>query len=520
MNLDCFQKQPEDPSKKKIFQAFRVNKERTSTSSNGCSIFSTTTTTTTNPVTSSSSSPTLCMPIDDSTSSSPSDFPSSSSSSSSSKRVQNFEKRFQSIFQSLLVYKQQHGDLLVPRNFIIPLDALAYPASLRGKCLGQMVQQLRHAEEFRKFQSQLLEIGFVYDIKYYEFIHVILTASQTYESLHGRGSIHSIALKFQIAEDDSQYPIQCRGVKLGTIINSLKHGKGYTTYYDQFMSVFPPPTKKLPYRLQFRKQLELKKTKKKMSVKQQVRTEEDEFEDELNEVPAAYDWDTETSTSTENAASTTQALSRDEKFVLLKESLQVYLSIHRNLTVPTAYIIPVEDKRYPEYMRGKALGNILANLRAKQMYQASHYQDELKKIGFVITSLSDQRAFMVIKAVKEYRDSFGNVDIPKGYVIPSTTPAPERSITEQEHSAQDELPSKQIRKNIRSIQKQEMLETKETYSVIEPPTPTVTFRGFSKELHGMKLGEITSQIRNGKTYKRFAYRFRQLGIPVVDSNKD
>ncbi len=432
-------------------------------------------------------------------------------SSSSIKRVKNLDERFSLIFQALLTYKQHRGDLLIPRKYKIPLQDTAYPALLRGKCLGYMTYQLRHAPEYRKFQSQLLEIGFVYDVNYYEFVYRIVTACQQYESFYGRGSIYQMSSKYFIEEEDLSYPVQCRGLKLGSIVSAIKQGKSYIAYYDQFMSIFPPPTRKLPYRLQFHHRLNKLPPK---------RSEEEAFEDEMEELAEAYEWENTPETSkqeTESALITSKAMSRDEKFALLKQSIQVYASIHGHLWVPTAYTIPEDDERYPGYMRGKGLGMILANIRAKQLYQAPQYQQELKQIGVMITNVYHQRASLVLKAVKEYRDCYGHVNIPTTYIIPMTTNF--ASTTPSERFQKLKIPKKKGKRQRKQKKVTEQEEVNEKYFVIEPPSSTVSFHGFSKELHGMKLGAIVNQIKNGNTYKRYAYRFRQLGIPIIRDSK-
>lgn len=66
---------------------------------------------------------------------------------------------YQDIFDALLRYKELHGDLHVPVEYIVNDTDMRYQSNTRGLNLGERLQSIRFKGKFRKHREQLLQLG-------------------------------------------------------------------------------------------------------------------------------------------------------------------------------------------------------------------------------------------------------------------------------------------------------------------------------------------------------------------------
>ena len=59
------------------------------------------------------------------------------------------EWQWQRVLQALAVYKELHGDLEVPKAFVVPSEA-PWPAEVWGLKLGHRVSDIRSSEQYVK----------------------------------------------------------------------------------------------------------------------------------------------------------------------------------------------------------------------------------------------------------------------------------------------------------------------------------------------------------------------------------
>ena len=104
---------------------------------------------------------------------------------------------------------------MVPREFIIPIDDEKYPQQMRGRALGETVNQIRGSAHYKEHEKELRAIGFDFScqIGQYEEVRQALLA---YKKLH-----HNLLIPrpFTIAEGDQNYPKEVRGMELGKVVN-------------------------------------------------------------------------------------------------------------------------------------------------------------------------------------------------------------------------------------------------------------------------------------------------------------
>ncbi len=66
------------------------------------------------------------------------------------------------IITAFTLYKSQHNDLLVPRDYTIPYNSTIYPKKLWALRLGKVVDGVRHRNMYSECRDAFLKLGFVF----------------------------------------------------------------------------------------------------------------------------------------------------------------------------------------------------------------------------------------------------------------------------------------------------------------------------------------------------------------------
>ena len=78
-------------------------------------------------------------------------------------------REFEEVEAALLIYKQIYGNLLVPREFIVPTNDTRYPEKVRGMRLGKTVSSIRSYACYKDHKEELLAMGFDFKKRVGEF---------------------------------------------------------------------------------------------------------------------------------------------------------------------------------------------------------------------------------------------------------------------------------------------------------------------------------------------------------------
>ncbi len=191
------------------------------------------------------------------------------------------------------IYKCIYGDLLVPKRFVIPSDD-RWPAIHHGRRFGTDVQRIR--QSFTKGENSydqndidtLIENGFVLNAMV-DNSDRTLQAFQEYKLKFGNCNIPS---RYRIPMNDVSWPENVRGVRLGSIVDTIKRKSIYQNIYAQLVELGV------------------------------------DFSNKYVVLP----------------------------FADLREALLTYKSIHGHLDLPTKYCIPADDERYSPKAWGYNLG--------------------------------------------------------------------------------------------------------------------------------------------------------------------
>ena len=136
------------------------------------------------------------------------------------------EELFQQVINALIKYKNIYGDCVVPLNFTTPVNNDEW-GDVQGFSLGSYLQSIRKTGKFisgkPEREETLIEIGFAPDEgnraagarKKFEAIYNALV---TYKSLYGDVNVPQPF----VVPDEEPWPLECRGLKLGTRIYSIR----------------------------------------------------------------------------------------------------------------------------------------------------------------------------------------------------------------------------------------------------------------------------------------------------------
>ncbi|KAF0689935.1 Aste57867_18650 [Aphanomyces stellatus] len=120
---------------------------------------------------------------------------------------------------ALTTYKNLHGDLCVPQEYIVPAHDPQWPKDLWHMRLGLAVRSLRQktkpGSDRYKFLTQM---GFVWNILDLSWDTKIV-ALATYRAIYGD---LLVAYSFKVPSDDTRWPKETWGLKLGHAVHNIR----------------------------------------------------------------------------------------------------------------------------------------------------------------------------------------------------------------------------------------------------------------------------------------------------------
>jgi hypothetical protein len=129
---------------------------------------------------------------------------------------------FERVFKALSDYKAVHGDVLVPRKFVVPRGDAAYSENAWGLKLGLNLKSIRVDGAYSEHRDRLEALGVNFEVKKIDVrgFDVIYSALEAYKSVHGNLLVPQ---KFVMPQDDVSYPPETWGMKLGHNVNSIRN---------------------------------------------------------------------------------------------------------------------------------------------------------------------------------------------------------------------------------------------------------------------------------------------------------
>ena len=272
---------------------------------------------------------------------------------------------YSSALRALQAYHEDHGDLVIPRRYVVPIDADTYPPEWRGVYLARTVYNMRwwqrNVKQRPERVAQLNRLGFVWQRLQPEW-NLVLEALITYSSLNG-----DVMVPFNfVVPENSDWPKATWKIPLGSCVHRMRlrhdflRGPSAGSRRDQLDGL-------------------------------------------------GFVWDVS-----------------EHKFRLFFTALRYYAKLETNgatglLKVPNKFVVPKNDLRWPEELWGYPLGDKCVAVRQKQLYVKNNNERKaaLESIGFPWNGNADLGWLRVVHAAAIYsRLHERNLDVPLLFMVP------------------------------------------------------------------------------------------------------
>jgi hypothetical protein len=293
---------------------------------------------------------------------------------------------FDSIVESLILFKKLFKDTRVPLKFEVPAEN-PWPYHLHGLRLGKRLEKILSKQEFFEYHKDKVEIlknlGFEPKVESLaEEWDILWEALQTYYRIYGN---LRVAVKF-IVPDEEPWPRLCRGCKLGTRVASIRSAGRFVKDH--------PERKAMLDRLGFEWRI------RDHTHKQQV--EEDNFD-------------------------------------RVVEALRVYKEIIDDDldSMPIDFVVP-QSEEWPENVWDLKLGVHLQSIREKDklFFNEEDKAKKLEELGIEKsdaksdrTNYTNKRFELVYDALETYKSIYGDLMVPQSFSVPASPPWPEHTWT-------------------------------------------------------------------------------------------
>jgi hypothetical protein len=253
------------------------------------------------------------------------------------------------------MYKRIHGDLRVPRRFIVPTNDQRWPIETHGMHLGNAVSDLRR-EKANLSQNQLnaLEaLGFVWGVSLDHTWRKKLLALNIFKDIHGHLCVPQ---RFVVPTDDQRWPIDTYGLNLGKVVSDLRHRKNG-----------------LP-------------------------------QNQLHALEAlGFDW----------------GLSHREKWRKQLMALTTFAQKYGHMRVPFHFIVPTDDPAWPEATHGVKLGRFVNYLHQEKDKLSPIQLNALDELGFVLIPSHDEKWRKNLLALTTFAEKYGHMRVPDRFIVPT-----------------------------------------------------------------------------------------------------
>ena len=129
---------------------------------------------------------------------------------------------YSSAIQALRAYHSIHGNLVIPRRYIIPVGSNGYPKEWHSVDLASTVYNMkwwqRHVRSNQTRVAELNQIGFIWERLQPEW-NLVVEALITYNALYGN---LLVPVSFVVPHDGSKWPRATWGIQLGRCVRGIR----------------------------------------------------------------------------------------------------------------------------------------------------------------------------------------------------------------------------------------------------------------------------------------------------------
>jgi hypothetical protein len=487
-----------------------------------------------------------------------------------SRGFSNESSQMQLIIAAVKRYKvvnnmPDESSVYIPRTFVVPNDCPEWPPSLWGLKVGAKIKGILRKDFHREHRKKLKQIGLTTKNEW--VAQQIIDAVRTYRKVHNiaDGDPVCIPHSFVVPHDDSEWPRQLWGLKLGVKAQSILHSGHFIKYRAEFdrlglteklgpvddraqQLMLAIKTYKLVYRISEGSPVVI-------PVRFVVPHDSPDWPQELWGLKLGEKADSilqghyaEYQDEFDAVGLTAKFGPVDDRAQLIIQAVKIYKRLHAipdggKVVIPGSFVVPHDSPDWPQELWGLKLGMKTSDI---QHGYYAEYQDEFDALGLTAKlGPTDLRAQRIILAVKTYKHVHGipggsKVAVPLAFVVPHDS-----SVWPQElwgmklgdivcrilgkecfREYWGEFQRLGLSRKHGSLEERarQFLLAMETYRRVHniPPGRQVfvpekfvvphNSLDWPQELWGLKLGEKITNYRHSNTFPKHTEQFRALGL--------
>jgi hypothetical protein len=145
-----------------------------------------------------------------------------------------FQSKYEIVRKTLMKYKELNGDMLVPRQYVVPDDDDRWSRDSMGMKLGSVVYNIRSGSSYADQKDDLLSIGFCFDALQARY-DILKRSLIRYKELFGDMLVPK---SFEVPRDSDEWPAELWGMKLGIAVRNIRGVKGsYSDKREELISL-------------------------------------------------------------------------------------------------------------------------------------------------------------------------------------------------------------------------------------------------------------------------------------------
>ena len=325
--------------------------------------------------------------------------------------------------RALLAYKSLHGNLLVPKLFVIP-KGREWPEDLWDMKLGRVVSNIRNNGQYSTNRTELEEMGFNFDSQRAAYgWETVKRALLTYKSLYG----NLLVPKRFVIPKGGDWLEDLWDMKLGRVVSNIRNNGQYSTNRAELEEMgFNFDSRRTAYGWK--------------TVKHALLTHKSLYGDLLVPyafiIPKSREWPEDlwnmklgivvSNIRSHGQYSTNRAELEEMGFNFdsrrtaygwekVTSALLTYKSLYADLLVPQVFVIP-KTRDWPEDLWNMKLGIIVSNIRSHGQYSTN--RAELEEMGFKFDSRRTAYGWeKVTSALLTYKSLHGDLLVPQVFVM-------------------------------------------------------------------------------------------------------
>lgn len=106
-------------------------------------------------------------------------------------------------------------------------------------------------------------------------------------------------------------------------------------------------------------------------------------------------------------------------------AFQTFQQIYGHVSVPSSFVVPTNDNRWPRSTWGVKLGDRTRNIRRRREKCTEEELHDLAQLNFVWRSIEYRWTEVILPALKFYVKQHGNCAVPRSFVVPMEEPWPQ-----------------------------------------------------------------------------------------------